>query len=595
MKEINKSESRKHGLLPVIMLLCLLLAFSACSGKKAEEIKLKDLVEPNTFENIVKTYGSFKYEYTEYYSDGSTYVVDLYQDENRYVAAHPSQIEIIEKDDNFYGYNLTLDIPYKLLCIPDSTKYLTEHKLDTILYYSEEEKIISRKEKDGIIYLKTEGPASMVESSINYYGYTLDRVEKVEYEYTVDKATKEIITLDNYFVIDGKAVLYISQMLERGARFVPEEDKFGIFSGEETVNYTVVTDAGTDEEKSYKKSVPEGVRLALYPDAAYFPIKYADPECTLLYDNNNTLTDKTIYLKRKTDYSNKDNWAYFAEGEGKEADLFLVAPTVDTKDEDFMSLNDEKTKKNFLGALNMERGIYDDVTRMYAPYYSQCAMRTYSLSEDERTAYFESAYKDVEEAFLYYLEHENNGRPIVLAGFSQGAEMVIRLLADHCATAETQEKIVATYAIGWPLYKETVDKYSHVKPAQSETDTGVVISFDCEAPEVTETFITPLGTKAYTINPLTWTTDTAPADKSLNLGACFTDYDANINSEIKGLCGCYIDENRPVLKVTDIDPADYPAYLDLLPEGGYHIYDYQFFYRNLEENVAKRLNAYLEK
>ena len=35
-----------------------------------------------------------------------------------------------------------------------------------------------------------------------------------------------------------------------------------------------------------------------------------------------------------------------------------------------------------------------------------------------------------------------------------------------------------------------------------------------------------------------------------------------------------------------------PAGLDLFPEGSYHLYDYQFFFRNLQENAAVRLDAY---
>lgn len=30
-----------------------------------------------------------------------------------------------------------------------------------------------------------------------------------------------------------------------------------------------------------------------------------------------------------TDYSEQENWAYFAEGEDKLADLFLICPTID--------------------------------------------------------------------------------------------------------------------------------------------------------------------------------------------------------------------------------------------------------------------------
>ena len=48
------------------------------------------------------------------------------------------------------------------------------------------------------------------------------------------------------------------------------------------------------------------------------------------------------------------------------------------------------------------------------------------------------------------------------------------------------------------------------------------------------------------------------------------------------------------MKVTDVTPADFPPILSILPEGSYHLYDYQFFFRNLQENVAVRLKKYLE-
>ena len=50
-----------------------------------------------------------------------------------------------------------------------------------------------------------------------------------------------------------------------------------------------------------------------------------------------------------------------------------------------------------------------------------------------------------------------------------------------------------------------------------------------------------------------------------------------------------------MLKVTDVDPADYPAVLDIFPEGAYHIYDYQFFFMNLQENVQNRVELYMEQ
>ena len=103
---------------------------------------------------------------------------------------------------------------------------------------------------------------------------------------------------------------------------------------------------------------------------------------------------------RAPDYSQKENWAYYAVGADKDADLFLICPTVDVNDEFNMSLNDEETKEGFVGALNMERGIYEESARMYAPYYRQAAMKVYALEEAEREPYLSLAYEDVSAAFF---------------------------------------------------------------------------------------------------------------------------------------------------------------------------------------------------
>ena len=293
-------------------------------------------------------------------------------------------------------------------------------------------------------------------------------------------------------------------------------------------------------------------------------------------------------------YADAENWAYFALGEDRDADLFLICPTVDMNDEFNMSMDDEDTKANFFGALNMERGIYEDSARMYAPYYRQAAMKVYSLDRAGWEPYMELAYSDVSAAFAYYLEHENQGRPIILAGFSQGADMCYRLLAEYFGDEELYNQLVAVYAIGWPCTEELVNRYPQIKPATSAGDIGVVISFDCEAPDVTESFINPAGQKACAINPLNWRTDETPADKSENLGACFTNYNGEIRSEQEALCGCYLDVERGVVKVTDVSTSDYAPIVPGLPEGAYHVYDYQFFFRNLQQNVAERLASFVE-
>lgn len=300
---------------------------------------------------------------------------------------------------------------------------------------------------------------------------------------------------------------------------------------------------------------------------------------------------------QEPDYADTGSWAYWRVGENKAADLFIVCPTVDigTGGNKNMSLADNETKKNFYGALNMERGIYEQHCRMYAPYYRQAVLADYDLPANEAEPYFNLAYKDVRAAFVYYMQHENNGRPFVLAGFSQGAEMCLRLLKEFGNTDFVKNNMVACYAIGWRFTPQEAKQYPYIRPAQSADDLGTVIMFNSEAPEVTSSLMVPHGEKSFCINPLNWRTDGTMADKALNLGACFTDYSGSIKREVPQLTGCCIDTERGTLKVTDVDKKEFVPGLPLFSEGVYHIYDYQFFYRNLQQNVNLRIKTFMEE
>ena len=294
------------------------------------------------------------------------------------------------------------------------------------------------------------------------------------------------------------------------------------------------------------------------------------------------------------DYSNKENWAYYAQGEGKEADLFLICPTVDMgADGEFnMSMDDEETKANFLGALNMERGIYEDSATMYAPYYRQMTFPVYSMSEEEMKPYLEIAYQDVAAAFEYYFDNCNNGRPIILAGFSQGSQLMLMLMEEYFDDPKYSDRLIAAYCIGWRVTDEDITQNPHLVMAQGESDTGVIVSFNSEAAGIEESIIVPKGMKTLGINPLNWKTDSTSADRSLNEGACFTNYSGEIQQEIAQLTGAYLDEERGTLRIMDVEPSDYSS--SLFPDGVYHLYDYQFFYRNLQRNVEVRTEKFLE-
>ena len=138
------------------------------------------------------------------------------------------------------------------------------------------------------------------------------------------------------------------------------------------------------------------------------------------------------------DYSDAQNWVYFGSENGEtSADVFFIAPSAFGGKEGsyLMDLGNEKGRNNFIGAINMEKGIYDRNTRFYAPLYRQVGYRVYALPEEEAEALKLSAYADVRDAFTYYMQNLNGGRPLILAGFSEGAEMAVRLMKEYFGTS----------------------------------------------------------------------------------------------------------------------------------------------------------------
>lgn len=294
-------------------------------------------------------------------------------------------------------------------------------------------------------------------------------------------------------------------------------------------------------------------------------------------------------------YKNPLLWAERGTGAGKPVDVFLVGATADHGlDGTFQSSCFQKDDRYFQSSLlNMQEGLYAESCRIFAPYYRQACLSVYYLPDGERAPYFQVAYRDVRAAFLWYLEHENRGRPFILAGYSQGADLALRLMQEFFADEYLQNQLVAAYLIGWRVTKEDLT-FPWVKMAQGETDTGVIVAFSSEAPGVTSSIILPEGGYTYGINPLNWKADETPAMKEENPGSVNLHMDGRADGDVVHLTGCYRSPERGTLIVPDISPEEFPPKEPLFVEGCYHNYELNLYYRSLEENVKKRVEAYLK-
>ena len=108
-------------------------------------------------------------------------------------------------------------------------------------------------------------------------------------------------------------------------------------------------------------------------------------------------------------------------------DCFYVYPTVD------LSLlagnHDDFSDTSKMEAVTFaQAATFSEACTVYAPLYRQITIGTYLRGEGTRERGLEVAFSDVADAFLHYMGRYNEGRPVVLLGHSQGAEMVVRLL-----------------------------------------------------------------------------------------------------------------------------------------------------------------------
>jgi hypothetical protein len=290
------------------------------------------------------------------------------------------------------------------------------------------------------------------------------------------------------------------------------------------------------------------------------------------------------------DYAEQDSWASRPTHPDKDVDVFYVYPTIYPDEQPKnMDVFDTERRADVQGLLKAQAGVYSGAANLFAPYYRQVSFACLDPTKDMTlNSYFRIGADDVHRAFDYYLNFLNEGRPFILAAHSQGSVVLLDLLRRRFKDRNLQRQLVAAYVIGYSVTDEDLEHNPWLRPAQQADDTGVIISWNTQAPGATGSPVLRPG--AICINPLNWKTDATPAGKEQNLGAVFfDDFTGTVLREVPQYTGAQVDPESGALVTVPPEELE----IGHFPEGVLHKYDYAFWYRNLQKNVEDRIKAYL--
>ena len=304
-----------------------------------------------------------------------------------------------------------------------------------------------------------------------------------------------------------------------------------------------------------------------------------------------------------TDYSKSAHWLSIPSTL-KPVDIFYYYPTSWKKDNESDPIICEIDNPSMLigapSAYGRQATAFETAGNVYAPFYRQddAASTVLLPSEEQAKIVGGIPTMDAIAAFDYYIKHFNNGRPYILVGHSQGAIVLSNLLSSYMKENPlAYQNMIAAYVIGWPITADYLAQNPHLKYAEGPDDTGVIISYNTQSPNMSSVNSLLDGKIGIVINPITWTRDETLATVEQGLGSYMPDAnmvlgyvpqfaDARVNIA-KGVLECSTaDDNQLV---------NYLVSMNGFPEGVYHSFDIPFYYYNLRQNAENRASIFLNK
>ncbi|MBK8953868.1 MAG: DUF3089 domain-containing protein [Chitinophagaceae bacterium] len=264
-------------------------------------------------------------------------------------------------------------------------------------------------------------------------------------------------------------------------------------------------------------------------------------------------------------------------------DVFYIHPTTYTEKRTGLNAvidNDYINAKTDYSSMLFQASVFNQQCRVFSPRYRQAHISTFFM-KDRQTAdsALAIAYEDLKAAFEYYLKTWNRGRPIIIAGHSQGALMAEKILKDYFEGKQLMNKLVVAYAVGWPIQK---DLFSSDEVCKDSLQTGCICGWRTFRNGYVPSYLKNENGNSYITNPLTWITTNEPADKTLNKGSVLTKF----NKLYKQTTGAKISKG-----LLYVSRPRFP-WSFLYFTKNYHVADINLFYVNIQEDIKRRIGFF---
>lgn len=172
-------------------------------------------------------------------------------------------------------------------------------------------------------------------------------------------------------------------------------------------------------------------------------------------------------------YRSDTQWAIKEQTGAKDAAVFLIGETTTLLDTGNMSKKDEADRVLYDNAIEEHANMFEEFCDVWAPAYRQAAAS--SLAGNNEKA-LNKAYKDVKLAFKYYLDESDPSEPIILAGYEQGGEMILRLLEDLFQDDRYRSRLVCAYVINWDIPEEYSSESKNIPLSSGKSQIRVVVT-----------------------------------------------------------------------------------------------------------------------